>query len=183
MRKVLRLGALAAALVATSAVSAAEMKITPANSKIEFLGTKNDGSHTGGFQKFTGSVSVPGADLAGATITVEFDTTSLYSDNAKLTNHLKSPDFFDVRTYPKAAFTSTGIKKANGGAATHQITGNLTLHGVTKPVTIPVKAAVTAEGVTLEGTFKIQREEFGMTYGKGRVHNDVTITVNVKATK
>src|SRR5262249_53689056 len=67
--------------------------------------------------------------------------------------------------------------------ATHEVTGNLTLHGVTKPVTVPVKVKSDAGGVTLEGTFTLQREEVKMTYGKGQVNNDVTVKLTVKAAK
>jgi len=182
MRKALPLVVVAAML--TSLASAAELKIAPASSKIEFLGTKANGRHVGGFKEFTGSINMPGADLTTATITVDISTASLFADDAKLTNHLKSPDFFDAKKFPKATFKSTAIKAAPGpNGATHQIVGDLTLHGVTKSITVPVKATTDANGVSLDGTVTIQREDFGMVYGKGQVHNDVKITVNVKATK
>jgi polyisoprenoid-binding protein YceI len=162
---------------------AAELKFSGDNSKIEFVGTKKDGSHTGGFKQLTGTIDLPGADPAQATIKVEIQVSSIYTDTPKLTNHLKSPDFFDVRTYPTATFVSTAIKPSTANGATHAITGNLTLHGVTKSVTFPAKVTADATGVTLESAFTLPRKEFGMTYGEGQVHNDVTVKLSVKAAK
>jgi polyisoprenoid-binding protein YceI len=182
MRKALTVTFLAAAL--TSFASAADLKIATATSKIEFLGTKTGGRHTGGFKEFTGTVAMPGVDLAGATITLEITTASIFTDTGKLTNHLKTADFFDVNKYPKATFKSTGIKAAPGaGGTTHEITGDLTMHGVTKSITFPVKTTADANGVTIEGTTTVKKEDFGMVYGKGMINNDVKVTFTIKAAK
>jgi polyisoprenoid-binding protein YceI len=160
---------------------AADLKFAGDSSKIEFVGTKKDGSHNGGFKTFAGDVVLPGDDFAQAKVTVKIQTGSLFADNPKLTGHLKSPDFFDVGTYPTATFTSTAIRPADGaGGATHVITGNLTLHGVTKPVTIPVKVTRTG-GLGLDGKFVLKRMEFGMKFGQGQVNDDVTVTLSVRA--
>src|SRR5260221_13888719 len=122
--------ALMAALTITAAAPADSLKFANSASKIEFVGTKKDGSHNGGFQKFTGTIDAPGGDIAKGKITVEIQTESIVTDTDKLTGHLKSPDFFDVRTFPKATFTSTQIRAVPGDAGyTHLITGDLTLHG------------------------------------------------------
>src|SRR5262249_14212226 len=105
MRKSLTVSLLAAALAGFA--SAAEMKVAPTTSKIEFIGTKTGGRHTGGFKDFTGTVAIPGADLTGAAISIEITTSSIFTDTPKLTNHLKSGDFFDVNKHPKATFKST----------------------------------------------------------------------------
>jgi len=182
MRKTLTVTILAAALAGFA--TAAEMKVAPTTSKIEFIGTKTGGKHTGGFKDFTGTVAMPGADLAGATITIEITTNSIYTDTGKLTNHLKSGDFFDVNKHPKATFKSTAIKAAPGAnGATHEITGDLTMHGVTKSITFPVKAAADDKGVTIDGTLTIKKEDFGMVYGKGIINNNVPVTFTVKAAK
>lgn len=168
------------ALLTAAPLSAAELKIRAAGSKIEFVGTKKTGSHKGGFKQFSGTLSMPAGDVTAATVKVEIATESLFSDDAKLTQHLKAPDFFDVRKHPKATFTSTSIK-ASGGA--HTITGNLTLHGVTRPVSIPATITSDNGSVTIAGTFKIAREDFGMVYGKGMIDNDVRVTIQIKASK
>src|SRR5262245_12333607 len=96
----------AAAVVATLVVaqgitSAASLKFSGETSKIEFVGTKpaNRGKHDGGFKTFTGTIDLPGTDFTQAKVSVEIQADSIYSDTPKLTQHLKTPDFFDVRTY------------------------------------------------------------------------------------
>ena len=177
----LRSLAAVAALALAAAAPADTLKFDGNASKIGFVGTKKDGSHAGGFKKFTGTIDLPGDDFAKAKVTVEIQTESLYTDNERLTGHLKSPDFFDVRTHPKATFTATAIRAVRSDAAiTHLMTGNLTLHGVTKAVTIPLRVAPTATGLKLDGTFTLQRKDFGMTFGEGQVNNDVTVTLTVQ---
>jgi polyisoprenoid-binding protein YceI len=159
-------------------------KITNGASKIEFTGTKKDGKHNGGFKKFTGTIDLTGTDFAKAKVKVEIQAASLFTDNDMLTAHLKSPDFFDVRTHPTAGFTSSTIRAVSGDmAANYLMTGELKLHGVTKTVSIPVRAEVSDSGVTLNGTFSIQRKDFGMTYGEGKVDNAVTVRVSVQAAR
>ena len=137
----------------------------------------------GEFQKMSGAVKLDDKDLAKSSVEATIDTASIDTRIPDRDKDLKSPDFFDVRTHPRATFTSTSIKPSRAPGATHEVTGNLTLHGVTKPVTVPVKVKNDAGGVTLEGTFTLQREEFKMTYGKGQVNNDVTVKLTVKAAK
>jgi polyisoprenoid-binding protein YceI len=179
----MRLFAMSLVLIGATLAPAAELKITPANSKIAFVGTKANGSHTGGFKQFTGTVSMPGDDVATATVNVDIAVDSIFTDNNMLTNHLKSPDFFDAKTNPKATFTSTAIAASKKRGMTHEITGNLTMHGVTKSVTIPVKVTKDANGVSIDGTFTVQKDAFNMNYGKGMINNDVKVTLNVKAAK
>ena len=162
---------------------AGTLAITPTNSKIAWVGTKPEGKHDGGFAKFSGYIEKGASGLAGGKIVVDIDVESLTSDNPKLTGHLKSPDFFDARTHPKASFKSKKIEAAKGADATHTVTGELTLHGVTKEISFPAKVTESADGVKLESKFTIDRTEFGMTYGPGKVDNPVTIMVSVDAKK
>lgn len=153
--------------------------ITPTTSKIEWVGTKVGGKHVGGFKEFSGKLEPATGDVTASTIRVDIKTASIYSDVGKLTQHLKSPDFFGVDTYPKATFESTKIEAAPEGSNTHKITGKLTMHGQEKEITFPAKITETGDKVKLTSTFKINREDFGMTYGKGKVHDDVTIKLTV----
>jgi polyisoprenoid-binding protein YceI len=156
--------------------------INPENTKITFVGTKENGEkkHDGGFKAFSGTLTPIPGDVTASTISVEIDTDSLYSDNPKLTGHLKSPDFFEVKKHPKASFVSTAIKAEKKGDNTHVITGKLTLHGTEKEISFPAKVALTDELVTLDSTFPIDRTQFGITYGPGKVDNEVKITVSAK---
>jgi polyisoprenoid-binding protein YceI len=151
--------------------------ITPENTKITWVGTKANGKHDGGFEKFSGTLEPMSGDISASKITLEIDTGSIVSDTPKLTQHLKSPDFFDVQSHPKAKFVSTAIQSAKGGEATHTITGDLTLHGKTKSVSIPAKVAATDSAVTINGTFTINRQDFAIKYGPGKVDDLVTIKV------
>jgi len=77
---------------------------------IGFVGSKVTGSHNGGFKLFKGTFEVVPANLESSKITAEIDTTSIFTDNDGLTNHLKSPEFFDVAKFPTSNFVSTGIE-------------------------------------------------------------------------
>jgi polyisoprenoid-binding protein YceI len=151
--------------------------ITPANTKIDFVGTKKGGKHDGGFKQFSGSVTPTKGDFTASKITLEIDTESLWSDNPKLTQHLMTADFFEVKKYPKASFTSTKIEAKKEGDATHVVTGDFTLHGTTKPISIPVKVTETDDTLTLESTFTFDRTEYGIAYAPDRVDKAVTVKV------
>jgi polyisoprenoid-binding protein YceI len=160
---------------------AGAVAINPDNTKIEFVGTKPEGKHDGGFKSFTGDIELN--DKGVSKINVNIDTESLWADNPKLTGHLKSVDFFDVKTHPKASFVSTEIKVGAAKDATHVIEGVLTLHGEKKAISFPAKIEVAASAVNLSSEFKINRSEFGITYGKGKVDEPVTIKVAVRAAR
>jgi polyisoprenoid-binding protein YceI len=168
-----------ALLLAPVLASAADFTLTAENTTVKFVGTKTGGKHDGGFKTVTGKASVENNDLTTLKITLDIDTTSLYTDNDKLTNHLKSPDFFGVKANPTAKFAATKVEKAD---TDYKITGNLTLLGKTKEISFPAKLAVTADdGLTLSSSFSIDRTQWGMTFGQGKVNNDVKLTVSVKA--
>lgn len=150
------------------------------DSKIEFVGTKTGGKHIGGFKVFSVTVDPVKPDLSGSKITVDIDVDSMFTDTGKLTNHLKSSDFFDAKQFPKAQFVSTSIQPNKSGDATHLVTGDLTMHGKTKTISFPVKVASSNGMVTIDGEFKINRFDWGIAYGKGKVHDDVTIKLAVK---
>jgi polyisoprenoid-binding protein YceI len=172
---------LAVAAIGTMAMAAdAKYPLNGENTKVEFTGTKKDGKHTGGFKSLSGSVTVPGGDLTKAAIDVTIETASIYSDNDMLTNHLKNKDFFDVATNKTSTFKSTKVEKDGGG---YKVTGDLTLNGKTKSVSFPAKLTETDGAFSLSSEFKIDRTDFGMTYGAGKVDNDVALKVNVTAKK
>jgi polyisoprenoid-binding protein YceI len=161
----------------TSAALAAEIKypLTGSNTKVEWTGTKSDGKHNGGFKKLKGSAIVDDDD--GLSFDVEIDCGSLYSDNEKLTGHLKSPDFFSVKEHPTAKFKSTKVEKGEKGST---VTGDLTLLGKTKEISFP--AEIDNKGkLSLKADFKIDRTDFGMTYGKGKVDEQVSLRIRVDA--
>ena len=159
--------------------------ITPENSKIEFVGSKVTGSHHGSFQKFSGEIHYTG-DITTSHVTITIETDSLTTDTPDLTKHLKTADFFDVAKYPDAKFESTAIKAGGDKGASHTVTGNLTLHGVTKSVTFPATIAATPDAITVDSTFAINRKDFGINYAGAAdnlIRDDVVLILKIKATK
>jgi polyisoprenoid-binding protein YceI len=165
--------------------------ITPENTKIDFHAAapppppKHE--HDGGFKKFSGSVKpIADGDITKAKINIEIDIDSIWTDDDgkrnMLTSHLKSPDFFDAKKYPKATFVSKEIKAEKKDDTTHVITGDLTLHGVTKSVTIPAKVTTTDDSVTIDGKFTIDRKEFDFDkkFLAPKVNNEVPVKVLAK---
>jgi polyisoprenoid-binding protein YceI len=172
-----------ATAAAAAPVDATTYAFDGKDSKVSFVGAKAIGKHDGSFGTFTGSIKIPGTDIEKGSVSASIDTASVTSDDEKLTGHLKSPDFFDVEKFPKATFESSSVKKA-GDAAT--ITGNLTLHGVTKSITFPAKIAVAGDDVTVDAEFTINRKDFGIVYaGKADnlIRDDVALKLAIKAKK
>lgn len=159
---------------------ATDFPLTGSNTEIKFVGAKPQGKHDGGFKTVTGTASVTGTDATTLKITLDIDMNSLYSDNDKLTTHLKSPDFFGVKSNPKSKFESTKIEKDGND---YKVTGNFTMLGKKESITFPAKIAVTDSSVTLTSNFSIDRTKWGMTYGQGKVDNMVKLSVNLKAKK
>jgi polyisoprenoid-binding protein YceI len=169
--------ALTFALLSSAGFAQDKLTLLADKSKIEFIGTKPDGKHEGGFKEFRGEV-IPGkGGDENASLTLEIATESLFSDDPKLTAHLKSPDFFNVRTHPKATFTSTKIEKMDDKSGV--IHGKLTLLGKSKDLAVPVKVSTAGEAVVLSAQFEIDRTDFDMVYGAGKIDNKVTISAEL----
>jgi polyisoprenoid-binding protein YceI len=166
-------------------VAGEKYSITPQNSKIEFVGSKVNGSHFGSFKQFSGTVEYAGQPEKSR-VNITIDMNSVTTDADGLTKHLQTPDFFDVAKFPQATFTSTEIKPGGEKGASHTVTGNLQLHGVTKSVTFPATIAVAPDGVTVQSTFAINRKDFGINYAGAAdnlIRDDVVLTLNVKGEK
>ncbi|HEY5884377.1 MAG TPA: YceI family protein [Pyrinomonadaceae bacterium] len=159
--------------------------ITPENSDIEFIGAKVTGHHNGSFEKFSGDINYAGQpEKSRVRITIDID--SITTDDAKLTAHLKTPDFFDVAKFPQSTFESTEITPGGEAGATHTIKGNLTMHGVTKSITFPAKIAAAADAITVDASFAINRKDFGINFAGASdnlIRDDVAMTLRVRATK
>jgi polyisoprenoid-binding protein YceI len=171
---------LAVLLVAQTRAADTKYTITGDNTKLTFTGTKKEGKHDGGFKKLSGTATVTDGDFTKLKIEVEIDCDSLYSDVAKLTDHLKSPDFFGVKDHPKASFKTTKIEK---GEKTYTITGDLTLLGKTKSITFPASISAAGENLSLSTAFAIDRTEWGMTFGKGMIDDKVILNIAMTARK
>ena len=159
--------------------------ITPQNSKIEFTASKVTGSHNGSFGDFSGQIDNLNTPEQGrVTITIKAD--SITTDTPDLTKHLKTADFFDVAKFPEATFVSTSIKAGGENGASHTVTGNLTMHGVTKAVTFPATISVTADVASVDSTFTINRKDFGINYAgqaDNLIRDNVVLKLTIRASK
>ncbi len=146
----------------------------------------------GEFTKYSGVAQLDDADPAKSTVEVSIDVNSLDTRVADRDGHLKSPDFFDAAQYPTITFKSTKVAKAGKDAL--KVTGDLTLHGVTKPITLAVTTSPEVKGMfgetrrAIAGQAKISRKEFGLTWNKlveagPAVGDEVTIQLDVELVK
>ena len=108
---------------------------------------------------------------------VEIDTTSLSTDIQKLTDHLKSGDFFAVMAHPTAQLKTTKIEAT--GENQYRITADLTMLGKTNSITFPA-TVTTDKGISLTSEFSLDRTRWGMDYGTDKVEKSVAMSVTVK---
>ena len=159
-------------------------------SKVEWIGTKPVGQHHGTFTLENGTLVVSGDDLTGGLFTINIksmtadDQTEEY--NQKLTGPLLSADFFDAENHPTGTFEITSVTEGVENAetlvmqdATHMITGNLTLKGITKSITFPAKVDMTGGNVTADANFNIDRTQWDMVYGNDKSLGDKFIRPEV----
>ncbi len=143
--------------------------IDPAHTRIGFVArhamvTKVRGS----FNEFAGTAVVDGADLAASTVNVTIQAASIDTRNDDRDGHLRSNDFLAMDEYPTIAFASTAVRST--GATSFELTGDLTVKGVTQPVTIPFEfegAAADPFGnlrAGFEGSVTISRKDYGITW-------------------
>ena len=132
------------------------------------LGTN---SHTGFIYISNGELVIKDGQLTGGTAEIDMNTIEdeTHSRDNRLVNHLKDPDFFDVKKFPFSAIVITNVVSTNGG--NKKITGNLTIKGVTHPVSFPAKIEVKNEVVTLGGKLVIDRTKWDVRYKSARFYD------------
>jgi polyisoprenoid-binding protein YceI len=146
-------------------------------SKIDFVGKKPEGAHKGGFKSFKADAKADLQSPQNGSLKLEIQTDSLWSDDPKLTDHLKNPDFFDVRKYPKITFESTAIEASSEDDV--KLVGKLTMLDKTVEIKVPCKATLGEGTADLRAEFKLDRTKFGMSYGKGKIADEVEIVANL----
>ena len=176
----------AAPQVSSSPAAAGQKYVISSDtSKIEFLASKVTGSHHGSFKKFSGNIDFNG-QRENSRVTINIETSSVETDTPDLTKHLKTPDFFDVAKFPQATFVSTEVKTGGEKGATHSVTGNLTLHGVTKSISFPATIVVAPDAITADSTFSINRKDFGINFAGASdnlIRDEVVLTLKIRAAK
>lgn len=187
----------AVVMLSLSAKAQVNWNIDASHSKLGFAVTHMMVSETEGkFKMYKGTVSSKGdIDFTDAKINFSVDASSINTDDEKRDGHLKSPDFFDVAKYPEITFVSTSMKpgKIKG---TYTLIGDLTMHGVTKSVTLTaigaskiVKDPYGMERYAFKVTGKLNRKDYGLVWnaaleaGGVAVSDEVRLDITVEITK
>lgn len=138
-------------------------------SEIDWKGTKVTGEHVGTIQLKEGSLTAEGNKLTGGHFTVDMttlvDTDLSGEDKAKLEGHLKSDDFFGVEKHPEANFVINKATSKDGN--TYEISGDLTIKGITNPITFPATVNVEDNQITADATITVDRAKYDVRYGSG----------------
>jgi polyisoprenoid-binding protein YceI len=142
----------------------------------------------GRFNTFSGSFTLDSSDPARSSFKLDIKTDSVDTNNTGRDNHLRSPDFFNAKQFPAIKFQSTSVKPIDGG---YEVTGDLNLHGETKPVTFSLKGGRSAEfpkGTQRTGfstELMLKRSDFGV--GNPRMAavlgDDVQVSISFEATR
>lgn len=172
MRKLVSASFLALSLAFVTAASAAPATwtIDPNHSEVGFTIRHFFSKVPGNFEKFSGAIVYDPQKPEASSVKVDIDPNSINTRNEKRDNHLRSEDFFDVAKFPTLTFVSTKVAAAGEGKL--KVDGNLTMHGVTKPVTLDVTflgAGPSMNGEQRSGftaVAKVNRKDFGILWNK-----------------
>ncbi len=183
------LAALLAGLISQPAAAADRFVMDKAHTNVAFLINHLGYSNMlGQFQDFEGEFVFDKGAVGNSRITLTIRTASIDTDHEARDKHLRSPDFFNALEFPTMTFTSTGVAKT--GDNTGRVTGDLTLLGITHPVTldvtfnkmaphpIPYYKGVMVAGFSARGTLK--RSAFGMKYGLPSLGDEITLILEVE---
>jgi polyisoprenoid-binding protein YceI len=189
MKKWLVVVGLAAAMALPALADTTTWTIDPNHANAQFF-VKHLGISTvqGEFTKVTGTVTVDNSDITKSTVDVTIPADTIYTRVAMRDNDLKSEHFLDVAKYPDITFKSTSITKT--GDDTYDLNGDLTIRGVTKPVTLKVSDLSKPIDVKMMGgwrqgasaTLTINRQDFGVAADPGMVGNDIRILIDLEMT-
>ncbi len=174
-----------------AAVSAETYVIDGAHTSVIFGASHMGFSYTyGRFNKVMGGYVLDPGNPEASQFELSIDAASVDTNNQKRDDHLRSPDFFNVKQFPEISFQSTGVKVEKGEKGpVYNITGNLTIHGETREVTLPLQ--LLKEGPGMGGEVRsgflclssIKRSEFGMTNMIPGIGDEVSITISFEGVR
>ena len=178
-------------LPAVASAEPAVYKVDADHSGVSFSIRHFVSNVSGRFRDFDGVIKYDKANPSASSVEFTVKAASIDTTNNDRDEHLRSKDFFEVQKFPTLTFTSTQVVPKDG--TTLEVTGNLTLHGVTRPVTFPVSLLGSVktprgEKAGFEATFKIDRKEYGILWNNvldsGPVLGDeVKITIEIEANR
>ncbi|WP_373330742.1 YceI family protein [Salmonirosea aquatica] len=188
---------LSSATLIEKPTKATTYKIDTSKSELKWNGKKVTGEHYGTIDLKEGTFTLDGTKLTGGSFVADMNTIVVQDVtdkefNGKLTGHLKSDDFFAVEKHPTASFIVTSATPKGNG--TVDVAGNLTIKGITKPVSFPVTVTPTKDGAMVKGTLVVDRSKYDMkfrsksffdaaTLGDKMVYDDFTIEMDLVAKK
>ena len=163
-------------------------KLDAAHSVVVFAAKHAGLSYTyGRFNKVDGAITI-GDDAAKSSVELEIDAASIFTANKKRDDHLKNADFLNVKQFPKITFKSKEVKDSGGGK--YDVTGDLTLHGVTKPVTVTMEHVGAGEfpmdksfRTGFEGNVTIKRSDFEMKNMMEAVGDEIRLIISVEGVR
>ncbi len=179
--------AVATLSISTLAIAAESFQVDTVHSSVLFRVKHMNASYAyGRFNDVTGKFLVNEADPSKSVFDLTINAESVDTANAKRDLHLKGPDFFNVKQFPTISFKSKSVAKS---AAGYDVTGDLTLHGVTRPVTFKVGVTGSAKGMRgeslagVEASAVLKRSDFGMTYMVGPIGDEITVTAALEGSR
>jgi polyisoprenoid-binding protein YceI len=156
--------ALAALLAVTTGADAAQWKVDYSRSKLWFEGRWDNEPFTGVFHRWSANIQFDPANLAASRATVTIDVGSLVASEPDFTTGLKGPLGFAVRQFPQATFVTTAIRARGGN--TYVANGNLTIHGITRPIALNFALDITGNSAQMSGEVTVRRIDFGVGGGQ-----------------
>ncbi len=189
MRRTMRAAGLLAAILGagTIADAADPFQVDPVHSSVLFRVKHMQASFAyGRFNQVTGRFLVDEADPSRSSFDLTIAGESIDTANAIRDRHLKGPDFFNTKQFPTITFKSRSVARAGDG---YDVTGDLMLHGVTRPVTLRLAETGSGKGMRgeslagVEATFELKRSDFGMTYMVGPIGDEVRVTAALEGNR
>ena len=182
--------ALAGAFAAAPALAGETFVVDPPHSEATFQVRHFVTKVRGRFNEMTGTINVERANPTASTVELKINTASLDTAHPGRDKHLRSADFFDVEKYPEITFRSTKITAR--GQNQYDVTGNFTMHGVTKEITVPVTflgfmGSGPNEKAGFSADFTLNRKDYGIVWNRALdnggtvLGDDVLISVNIEA--
>ena len=176
-------------MLSVSAFGAETYKADPVHSTSVFrIKHANAAYFWGRFNEPMGTFTIDEADPTKSTFSVELTVDKVDTNNDKRNAHLKSPDFFNARQYPKITFKSTSVKKGQGENML-EVSGDLTMHGVTKPITVQVELTgkgefpPTVKRAGVEANFVVKTSDFEIKGMPGALSDEVKVVVSLEGIK
>ena len=148
-------------LACTAGYAAERYAIAPQKSQVQFKAYSVFAKPLGKFHTFSGEILADTQQPSASQVRLVIEARSIDTDNARRDKHLRSEDFLFVEKYPTITFVSTAI---TGSGPTYTVQGDLTVHGVTQRLPIPVTVEQRQNEIVVRGTISLSRKEFGITY-------------------